>query len=283
MHRTEIDFGTAEKPNLEGISEELSTSLSVYNNYLLKKINCFIHGNPQLQLTPDKPNTARVVLDFLYQREKVGDLYVILFAPGDGTGKESEDYILWGKDEKKILYEKKEGLPDDWVLQKQILVPEEYCVPKRQGIVPRNKQKEKVLLEACFPLGTFEGKYVHPYAISLEQITVDNVNVNDPTRLIKGLQIGRNSASYATLVKDHPQSRVTISSESEEDSLEFPVYLTCGYRRNGQRFGDPHATFYNPKLAEGRPNLMQVAGFLAVEDKDNPLCKVLDEIAIAPE
>ena len=36
-------------------------------------------------LTPDKPNTARTVVPVLCDEQKVGDLYVILFRPGDGT------------------------------------------------------------------------------------------------------------------------------------------------------------------------------------------------------
>lgn len=279
MSSNTVDYGTPERPNLEAISDAVLSSLKVYNQYLMKGVDCFIRGDPQLQSTPEKPNTARVVLDFLYKREKVGDLYVILFAPGDGTGKQGDYHLDCVRTDTGTFYtarEKRSNL--------EVQIPEEYQFEvgnKPEKILPRNKRVEGVLMEACFPLGTFEGKFSYQHIISLEQITVDNVN--EPTRLIKGLQIGRNSASYATLVKDHPKSRVTISSESEQDYLELPIYLTCGYRRNGERFGDPHATFYNPKLAEGHPNRMQVAGFLSVENKDNPLCKVLDEVGIVPE
>ena len=103
-----------------------------------------------------------------------------------------------------------------------------------------------------------------PYAVSLEQVTVDNPDY--PTKLVKGITIGISPEDM-------------ISGRNAKPELQ----LTCGYRRNGQRFGDPHATFYNPKLAEGHPHRMQVAAFLSVESADNPLCKVLDKMAIAPQ
>jgi hypothetical protein len=43
----------------------------------------------KLELTPDKPNSARSVTDVTFMTEKIGSLYVIAFKPGDGTGDES--------------------------------------------------------------------------------------------------------------------------------------------------------------------------------------------------
>ncbi len=243
-----VDYGTAQRPNLEAIKPVVTSALEGYEQLLnqvqFRKEFTFLH-------TPQKTTTARAVTDVLYQGQKVGDLYVILFAPGDGTGKEEE--------RSPYIYQ---------------VPPEYYFEDKPERILPRDKLKEKVLLEVCFPLATVEGRYVLKHLIGLEQITVDNAA--SPTTLVKGVELGGN-ASFKYWINNQPVY------EDPEREREFPIYLTCGYRRNGQRFGDPHATFYNPKLAEGRPNLMQVAGFLAVEKEDNPLCALLDKIAIAPQ
>lgn len=41
---------------------------------------------PKLELTPDKPNSARSTTKVKYLGEEIGDLYVIAFDEGDGTG-----------------------------------------------------------------------------------------------------------------------------------------------------------------------------------------------------
>src|SRR3989344_5034398 len=46
-----------------------------------------------LVLTPDKTNSARSKTSVVYLGDKVGDLYVIAFKPGDGTGDESSRRI----------------------------------------------------------------------------------------------------------------------------------------------------------------------------------------------
>ena len=252
MPDNSVDYGTAKEPNLERISRVLSETIRKYNFFLSGETRCSasIQGDPVLQLTPEKPNTARVVLDFMYGMKKAGDLYVLLFAPGDGTGKAG-----------------------DYSLEQFRKIPSEYRFKsKPDKVLPRNKLKEGVLTEAFFPLFSVEGSQHFPYLVSLEQITVDN-NTN-PKKLQKGLSIGFNASLFQSAFLDP-----TTIFKPENPSME----LTCGYYRNGQRFGDPHATFYNPKLAEGHPNLMQVAGFLAVESADNPLCKVLDKIGIVPK
>jgi len=47
------------------------------------------HAAVDLQLTPDKPNSARSTSDVKHRGEVVGKLVVIVFAPGDGSGDES--------------------------------------------------------------------------------------------------------------------------------------------------------------------------------------------------
>lgn len=42
----------------------------------------------KLELTPDKPNSARTATPVNYLNDYIGTLYVIAFRPGDGTGDE---------------------------------------------------------------------------------------------------------------------------------------------------------------------------------------------------
>ena len=59
-------------------------------------------------------------------------------------------------------------------------------------------------------------------------------------------------------------------------------FLTVGYRRNGVRFGDPHAIHY-PAIHVNQ-NSLQVVGFLAFneENKDSPACKAFERISYVP-
>lgn len=252
MVQHHLDYGTAPDPHLEAISATARVWVRKYECVLQWSfLNLGIQGDFEIidevnfTLTPEKSTTARSVLTVKHDGAAIGDLYVILFAPGDATGKEGE-----------------------YALPQFADIPPAYrFAAKPEKILPRNKAKEKVLLEACFPLGSVDGKRDSPHLISLEQITVDPVS----RALAPGLQIGYAPEMYLQMLK--------IRNPGKSDA----IHLTCGYRRNGERFGDPHATFYNPKLAEGRPNLMQVAGFLAIESADNPLGTVLDKFASAPQ
>lgn len=55
----------------------------------------------QLQLTPEKSNSARSVSAVSYLGQEIGDMYVIAFKPGDGTGDESahklDDLVISGR------------------------------------------------------------------------------------------------------------------------------------------------------------------------------------------
>lgn len=268
MFINSVDYGTVQEPNLEEITKVVNPLISVaVGNFGYHVKNCTIDpGSVKLSLTPDKPYTARAVVDVIMShnntKKKIGDLYVLLFAPGDGTGNENYykmDKGTFGQSARVVS------------TNSSLDIPAEYRFSEKpERVLPRNKLAEGVLCEAFLPICSVEGRMLYPYTVSLEQITVDNIT--HPNVLVPGLKMGvsverfRPNLCQALLPPPKPQ-----------------IQLTCGYRRNGERFGDPHATFYNPKLAEGAPNLMQVAGFLSVEDKDNPLCQVLDSVGIVSE
>lgn len=89
MSSTTVDYGTAERPNLDLISKRIIDSIKSYNGFFMFDLGAgSLEGKrPCLELTPDKPYTARTILDFVYTDKKRGDLYVLLFAPGDATKK----------------------------------------------------------------------------------------------------------------------------------------------------------------------------------------------------
>ncbi len=241
------DFGTPQDPNIAELSALAARRIAAYNSVLRSHAITFA-GEPALTLTPEKPNTARAVLDVLYGSEdagnKVGELYVILFAPGDGTGK-AGDYRLG-----------------------DLAIPQEYRhVEKPERVLPRHKKAEGVLIEGFFPLASVEGAREFPHLVSLEELTVGHPGGR--THLVKGISLGVPPTKYLPMV-------------SLRRALSPTISLTCGYRRTGERFGDPHATYFNPKTAEGHPSLMQLAAFAAVETTDNPLGDVLDRIAASP-
>ena len=268
---SKIDYGTPGKPNLSAISEQVSSELANYN-LMLKDYSVSIEGDPVLELTPEKPNTARVVLPVLHERKKVGDLYVILFAPGDGTGsevKQSEGGLTLDKVSMRMegTHFNAMGLYGVSGIT-SIAIPSEYQHADRaERVLPR--PKKKVLTEAFFPLTTVEGRWNYPGRVSLEELTV--LRDGGYIRIGKEFDLGIPPHDYQ------------LALQEGQKPAPPRIQLTCGYHRNGQRFGDPHAVYYNPQLAGGHLHRMQVAGFLSVEEAYNPLCKVLDRIAIAPQ
>lgn len=266
-----VDYGTPGKPNLKAISELVGLRLAGYDR-MLKKYSVSITGDPVLELTPEKPNTARVVLPVLHEEKKVGDLYVILFAPGDGTGSEGkhkEGGLTLDKVSMRMDGTRFNAIGPYGVSRITALtIPPEYQhADKPERILPRAKSREKVVMEAFFPIATVEGSWSYPGRVSLEELTV----LRDGGHIYIGKEFDLGL----------PPDEYNLALQNAK-STPLSIQLTCGYRRDGKRFGDPHAIYYNPKLAQRNPHRMQVAGFLSVESADNPLCNILDRIATAP-
>ncbi len=73
---------------LADLRDPLYWALLVYQGMGEDRLTLDRAAASQLTPTPDKPNSARSATPVLYDGEKVGDLYVIAFKPGDGTGDE---------------------------------------------------------------------------------------------------------------------------------------------------------------------------------------------------
>lgn len=75
--------------NLESISEPIRAALSRYSEESDGKVEFDLDGAAKLELTPDKPYSARSATEVRHLGETVTTLYVIAFAEEDGTGDES--------------------------------------------------------------------------------------------------------------------------------------------------------------------------------------------------
>ena len=75
------------------LEDPIYYALQTYQNIADNGLSFDAASARKLTPTPDKTNSARSTTPVLFRGEKVGDLYVIAFKPGDGTGSEA-DYKL---------------------------------------------------------------------------------------------------------------------------------------------------------------------------------------------
>ena len=219
--------------NLPGI-------LSSYASFLGNDVG---FGNPNhLKLTPDKGYTAITDVPVTRDGREVGNLYIVAFVAGDGTG------------------------DDKTYKPSQLVIPSRLKIAKNQKIVfPRDKSE--TLLEACFPLFSIHNSKCLLNAVSLEGLTISNKD-QEKAKIVTGYKLGVDPRYFNSLLRANRPGESQI------------IQLTTGYTRGGERFGDPHAIFY--PLEELNQNALQVVGFLAVREMNNPLNRILDEKAQLP-
>ncbi len=163
---------------------------------------------PKLELTPDKPNSARSTTAVTYLGETVGILFVIAFAPEDGTGDESA-YRLADINTGRF--------------------------PRAPKVVPRSKSAADS--EAHLTIATYQvdGDHDSPYmyAGSLDLIGFE---LADPTKLRKIGQLGQ---------PPYRLSRPGNPGASKPTTTLTTGYFRSGSREGayGARFGDPHAVY----------------------------------------
>jgi hypothetical protein len=73
--------------------EDIRIALSTYTAIADYRVGFEDNVAAYLELTPDKPNSARSVSNVKYLGEVVATLCIIAFAPGDGTGDESAYHL----------------------------------------------------------------------------------------------------------------------------------------------------------------------------------------------
>lgn len=198
------------------------------------------------QLTPQKPNTARTTVPVRYQGTKIADMYVILFRHQDGTG-DSSTYRL-----------------DDVVIPHFLSHSE-----KPERILPR--AKTGVLAEGFFPLFSVQNGVTYPFICSLEELTIDV-----PTAMalgglkpsvVQAWNLGMSAAHFRWHTTERDKGykkvdpKVTFTVGNYHQVRFGDPHNVCNI--DGKRFGDPHAIY----AILNEPNVIQVAGFLAVTEK----------------
>ena len=230
------------------------------NGYVFLALKSSVEGIrfgevPPVERTTDKGYTARTIVPVFHVERQVGDLVVAVFQPGDGTGS-TENYSL-----------------DDFVIPEYLRFND-----KQERVVPRSK--EGILLEACLPLFSIDtgANKITYWATCLEQLSL----ANQPLRIAREFRLGNDREMFI---------RRLVSLTGSREGME--IQLTCGYLRNGERFGDPHVVFAPREGYFGnRGPIIQCAGFLSVLSEDrfteggdgrrNPLCALFDEIGKVP-
>lgn len=85
---------------LDTLAETIPSALQAYSEVSDGAVVFDIHAAAQLELTPDKPNSARSATPVHHLGEVAGTLYVIVFDSKDGTGDENtfklQDSMLGG-------------------------------------------------------------------------------------------------------------------------------------------------------------------------------------------
>ncbi len=132
--------------------------------------------------------------------------------------------------------------------------PELRHIEKPERVIPRSKTG--VICEGFFPLFSMNSHgSAALFAVSLEELTLDSNQT-----VIPAWRLGQNKSEYLQAIN----FRLTILPR---------VYFTTGIDEEGNRFGDPHAIYYRVDAYD----VVQVGGFLAVKDADNPLLGLTNE------
>jgi hypothetical protein len=177
--------------NLKTLRRPLEDALSTYQTTDLK-----FQDFPDLILTPEKPNSARTVIPITYGTAKIGDLYVIVFAKGDGTG-DSKTYKL-----------------DD------LDIPIEFRYSEKpERIIPR--AKTRIIYEGCFPLFSMTPKkHISMFAASLDELGLVGKTITPLWRL------GQNDSDYSKALQDelslNPQVYLTVGESLDGKRIGDP-------------------------------------------------------------
>lgn len=206
--------------NLAVLKRPLEDALSAYKQSIGMEFKDF----PDLTLTPEKPNSARTIIPITYENVKIGDLYVIVFAKGDGTG-DAKTYTL-----------------DDLIIPKEFQHTE-----KPERIIPR--AKTGITYEALIPLFSMTQKgYAAMFAVSLDELGIVDKTITPLWKL------GQSDSDYSKVlhgeVSADPQIYFTVGESPDgkrvgdphaiyynphteiEDALQVVGFLGIGDKNN---------------------------------------------------
>ncbi len=160
-----------------------------------------------------------------------------------------------------IAFKQKDGTGDTSQFALEDLTIPEYLrhTEKPWRILPRSK--EGILVEVMLPLFTVFNGDILPHTIHLLQLEA------------KDGRLGK-TGNHGRLLRDY------LNALNRKQASNPSILLTTGYRRNGERFGDPHA-IYCPDLSlyvNPDEELIQVVAFLSVRAGDQNNQKMLEKI-----
>ncbi|MBW2973021.1 hypothetical protein KY346_01360 [Candidatus Woesearchaeota archaeon] len=224
--------------NLGDISTAVDRVLPAYETLL----GITFGDHAPLTLQPEKPYTARTDIPVFLDGSKAGALYAIMFTLHDATGNKNTDLI----------------------------VPQEIAA---EHVLPRDKTGTHI--EALLPILSVQNNKRIPYLASLDELTVDDVA--NPQKIIKAWDLGLSQDAYHAAVLDRITPTSPWDHVTEKKIMHEPtIYLTVGYKQDGQRFGDPHSIYCST------PDVAQVVGFLAAAE-GSPLRQILEKHGKIPE
>jgi len=227
---------------LESLRKPIREGLQAYSKASDGRFVFNLRPASSLTPTPERPNSARNnnPATVWYLGKRIGELTVIFFAPGDGTGDRST-YTLDGEVTDR-------NLP-------QIKTLAGY--PHAGKLIPRSKfkpeQRDGVHTEVHLALGSLpvgkEAETFGPEAFRPLAGHLDLIGVSDERRGVGLVRIG-------TLGQPLDEYRRIMRGETTGQST---ATLTTGFSETGDRYGDPHAVYNNETMGFG-----QVAGFIAL-------------------
>ncbi len=140
----------------------------------------------------------------------------------------------------------------------QVSIPERLRFTERaERVLPRTKTG----IEGFIPFFTVTEERVHPYLASLEVLTVDGA---EHPMIVNGGRLGLPPANYEIL----------RLAQRNGEPLQPRLQLTTWPGEDGRQQGSPHASYHH----EAFPAAIQVVGFLAVQDTNNPYYHLLERL-----
>lgn len=237
-----IDVGTL----MRNADQILPRALDRYKAHI-NTDGFYFHEPNSFQMTPNKGYTANSTVQLRYKDNNVGNLVVVMFAPGDATGNNKD-------------YKESDLCIPTWARNSSRGI---------QSLIPRKKRIEDVHAEYFFPFFSLDAQNHYDDAVYLEELTLRNIKKESPALSI-GARLG------------FPSKDSLYAYVRGEKPIVPPIPLiqyTVG-QRNGKRLGNPHAIWFNPSKAP--EDLVQVVGFLTIKDPNDPLIELIDPLSSWP-
>lgn len=206
-------------PSLPVFRQPLEEALRGYERVHRITFGTFLDIEP----TPDKPYTAKTVVPVLCAGVSVGEMTVVVFIGGDGTGNQTT-----------------------YDLHDVIISPDLRHVEQQDRIIPRSKKG--IVAEGYFPLFTQRSNdaALFPFAGSLEELTLD-----DSKQIVRAWTLGR-----GLYTPKSPMAHFTLGTDAYGNRFGDPHAIYNQHRGSVQVAG------FLPILDERNPLLPITDGWI---------------------